>query len=285
VSDLQSSPHDHLLKFNLSTFQLDNTDFGLEDSYEPYFYDVSPNGLSAVMAGCYFGALPSSGYSEIGGTGPGGGSCLSATNTDFNYVNNIAFDGQGNLYVLYGLYQSTFGTPVEVADTLITQYPNGASNSRNLPPGSSLGRDPYWNVTLGYTNGTSQVSEQLGQGIQTASLPMGEGDRFAFLPDFFSFLKPSVAWAQGVNPDTPAGASAQMQVNTGDGRIYVLGTDGLTVYGYDTNNNLLCQISIQEGANDPFMGVVISYAPGGGPGGTLAFMDDSANVRVAHGEA
>ncbi len=266
--------HGYMVQFNLKTFKLNDTDLGLFENYEPISYDISPNGLSAVMASCYSTPTePTLWYSEINSNGPIVGGSPNCSPLPNDQVKNIAFDGQGNLYVLY----MTFVEDTEVSDTLITQSPNDVLSSRFLPPGCSVIRDKYWNVTL-YGNGLQQ---QLGQGIQTASLPLGEGENLALLPKCFSFLEPSVAWAQEVNPDTPSGASPQMQVSTGDGRVYVLGTDGLTVYGYDTNNNLLCQLSIQEGPNDPFMGVVISYAPGGGPGGTLAFMDDYSNVRVA----
>jgi hypothetical protein len=183
-------------------------------------------------------------------------------------TSGFAFDGQNNLYAV---------------------FVNGSQNYLVSPAGSFvptnisvIWRDRSWNV-YGEVGGAVQL---LSPGVSHlfSKATNGETDYFAWLPEVFKFLMPSAAEAQEgpSNPGLPSlfqpGNSLGID-HTDDGRWYVLGLDGQTVYVFDSNNNPIGQLSIQLGQFDPYRATGIAWQDGPG-GGNLYCSDNLGDIRV-----
>jgi hypothetical protein len=298
--DLTNSGQMYFLKLVNQTGTWNKTSIGLSQDSTIITWDVSPDGRGAVgginstgpfgkFAPPFFEAFDQNG--EIVNS-------IEGNQSQYPYkyycFNSLAFGSNGNLYVLFdenvGML-SILGQSNSVQSQLYTIYPSGAGGlpiplSRHA---SYLSRDDQWNVSLNYEDGSTEavtlVSDEIGLPSRNPTKSwdgFGQYSVAALFKGFMKWLEPSKAYAQ------ESGTALQaLQNNSGtgnvvavpDGRYYQLGSDGQTVYEYDNNGSLVCQISILEGPYDDFMAQAMSYKPGGAPGGTLIFFDSSLNIR------
>ncbi|HVZ79174.1 MAG TPA: hypothetical protein VHE12_00075 [bacterium] len=276
-TDGKTPARSYLAHWDIRSEQSSFALLGLYQTSSPNLFDVSPNGRAAVaeLAKIQFQSqeLFSAILDLVDGLTVHGTSFPAEPQTS-TFINSLAFDRTGNLYLVIDKIMpngSSVGTGTNTIDYLVTQFTNGSSSSVSLAQNATVNRDPQWDVSLRYSDGTTQI-------LAAAPAPR-EDWRMALLEGLGRLLGPERAWAdesnflQGVDP--------ALWVDTGDGRVYVLSTDGSTIYGYDTAGHPLCQLSIKLGANDPFMGNVLSFKPTGGPGGTLVSVDGQGNARFA----
>ncbi len=248
-----------------------------EESFNPGNWDVGPDGRTAV-SGQYVSGNNSGGaiYYLPAGISTGSNGVYNGQNPDLpinDFVTGLAYDGANNLYYLTN-------------NTDLVTVPNqGAGSDITLSKAVNyLTRDYDWNVILVYQDGTPVT---LGTSFPNIGF-MKKGGGEDIFNRLAALLGPSQAWADG-------GGNQPLLLQTGnnlgvvtthDGRWYALGLDGRTVYGFDQNQNILCQLSLQEGPYDPFQAEVMTYNPPSGQvdastaGGELVFLDSFGNVRT-----
>ncbi|HEV2354984.1 MAG TPA: NHL repeat-containing protein, partial [Puia sp.] len=153
-------------------------------------------------------------------------------------------------------------------------------NNFLLPqPAVKVLQDMYGHISVQLDDGTVQ---QVSGNPVTYNVNANPG----LLGGFAQIFLPEPAYADG-----PTTAMANLQPTfamlphidftyTNDGRVYVLGMDGTTIYAYDILGNLLSQISASQGLNDPFKGIGIGFSQTGGVGGSLTLADQLGHVRT-----